>query len=313
MNWKKFAIICAAIIAGIALLVFIFNQASESYVERQLSELQNDIEARGDGSSLIYDVVETDLDEVSLKRVIYQDGSTGARFAVFNLRAGADRNGIESMQADRVEWINDAGNLLTVNNFSIDGITENKNPTHPWNEWLFERMQGESFSLTGNAPSEDPVELRAKQIAFENLTPDALGLMEMQDITILYTPEINAKLEELRVENLEYGNIDEIIASIQAGYIPIEPLSQIASTDLSIEGLQVELDGELLDGRNTQETEERLLQLFLDYAPQDLRNLLGSDGARLRDNLQELGEQDPEDLAIDALELMLQYLQNNRD
>lgn len=314
MNWRKFLIICAALIAVIFVFIFAKNQFTTGFVERQLAKYQRQIEARGDGSSLIYDLTSAKGKEVHLKRIIYQDGATGGRLALFNVEAQATAKSIEHLSASRLEWVNEKGNLLTVNQFDADDLTENRKATHPWNRYLFSRVQGEDLTLTGLSPSEDDVEVRAAQFALEDLTDDELALFALMDMSVYYTPEIHANIDELRVEDLDYGKIDEIVASIDAGYIPIKPLSELASTDLTLEGLELDLgDGRRLSADGSGVAEEDLLQLFLDYAPQDLRDIIGtSNGRELKSMLDALGRQDPNDLAIRGLEFMLDYLQSQR-
>ncbi len=311
LNWKYFLYACLGIVAIIFSANFLINFGSKNIITRQLEHVQKDLAARGDGSSLIYDELDTDRDTIRFKRIIYQDGATGGRFALFNVDANANREGLDLFKADRLEWINAQGNLLTLDDVAIQDLRANDQTEQTWNTYLFSRFQASNMNMEGQTEAGEDVSLKAGQVLFSDFDEEVLGRGEMRDITIRYNPELAAHLDTISVRDFDYGQIDEIAHSLQEGYIPMRPFSQLAGTDFTVEGLELEVEGdEVLSSRNSSIDSQRLLQLFLDNAPQELRNILGGDARRLQRNLQDLSEEDPNDLAIGAMELMLQLLRD---
>lgn len=314
MNWGKFAIGCVALLIVIFLGIFLVNRTSENRLTKELERIQNSIASRNDGSSLIYDELETNLDDVQFSRIIYQDGSNGGRFALFDVTADLNRNGFDKFTASRLEWINGAGNLITLNNIELLDVEKNQNPTHSWNEYLFSKFIGENLTLEGVTQSNEPIVLKAENISLSDFTSSALESASIENVDIRYTPELAAHLDLMRAENLDYGEVDEIINTVEAGYIPINTIAALTDAEITMQGLEVELDGETVVGRRNGNIDEtRMLQLFLDHAPRELQDILGTDARQLQNYIQRLGEQDPNDVAIGALQMMIDLLNENTE
>ncbi len=312
MSWRRFFIVIFAVLV-IGVIGFAFYQFfPQSYVEGQIERVKRDIEKRNDGSSLIYDDLVVKGNETQFSRIIYQDGRTGARVALFDIKAAASRDALENFSADRLEWINPQGNLLSLDNLYVDEISENPNAEVKWNRFLFSRMQAENLTLSGKVPSGADVDLMADQVVMSDMRPDYLDSFMLQNLDIAYTPSIKAHLDDLKLQHLDAKELRAVTAALDAGYIPVKPLSELAGNDLTMEGLQIELgQNNAIENFGGQLADEDVLQLFLNLAPEELTDFIGTnDAGTLKSMLEALGQQDPNDLARGVLQFMLDNLDN---
>lgn len=311
MSWSRFSwVFIGLVVLGIAL--FGYFRLAEKLLSHELENWQSEIEARNDGSYLRYEGLDAKGTTATLDELSYYDAKKDTHILVYGLSLKGTPDEIEELHADHFSWRGANQELASFDHILAKNLRQNPDANHGWDQYLFDVLQAENLFMRGKSNSDLKTDLRAETFALNGFDQDRLEDAWVTNIRLEHSDKTAATSKEIHIHELNYAKIEDVFASIDAGYLPLAPLSDYV--DLDVEGFSLEFNGEpLLQGDKLNISEEDMLEFFMKNAPEELQDFVGTtDGAELLERLQELENKDSDEVAIDMLQFMLDFLKNQQ-
>lgn len=310
IKFSKQLIILAFVAASLTLgYLFIFKGSAKHAVKNQLQMVESQLEAKGDGSKLSYGEPEASGKSVVLKNIKYIDGSTQTEFNIQEFTATINLDGTWNGSANNLEITPANSSPVFIQSANLTGYK----PTNSGdlNAIEFEGLNLNQIEMDGNISQLINAKMKIANLNARGLKNQHLESISINQIALGNNaiPEL-VKIEDVALSDVNGAELSNALEGISKGNIPLEflALGDLETADIASLSAFMNNESHITLDRTD---EEQLLDLFIDNAPPELKEILGrTDGKSILDGIEQIQKLPPEDQAIKGLELLLNSLKD---